>query len=311
MRGKVTDYQAKKTFATLNALCPGIPPLYIDEYWNNSIELIGEKERWEKFLCDFKKSGLTFTSYKEELIRMADEYDKYIIKNINQPGDIFEQISQVDSEIINDDFLRISKELPVAGKYICIDIHSAWDTVLKKADLLNESFDTSEIIKKITPHDVFYSKDTRLWMYRFTINNHRNIPESLFNICTVLILKELFNSDEPVIKYLNENYEFVGGRGDSILYKINDDKDYKNLLGDYKYKDISYHITEEIINDIEVFGKPYRGVICDNKIYSIYNFAAQTKNVHPYFVKKLLNQEITDLDRAVGYEDEIFFFIDK
>lgn len=310
MRGKVTDYQAKKTFATLNALCPGIPPLYIDEYWDNSIELIGEKERWEKFLYDFKKSGLTFTSYKEELIRMIDEYSKHITKNLKHPGDLSAQIYQLNSEITNDKFLQLSKEVPAPGKYVSVDIHLSWDTILKKADLVNESYDSNEIIKEITPYDVFYSKDTRLWMYRHTINNQRNIPESLFNICNVLILKELVDSDELVIKYLNENYELIGCRGDSILYKVNDDN-YKNLLGEYKYKDISYHIMEEIINDIEVFGLPYRGVIFDNKIYAIYNSTNQSKNVHPYFARKLLNQEITDLDRAVGYEDEIFFFINE
>lgn len=310
MKGSVTDYQAKKTFATLNALCPGISPLYIDEYWDNSIESIGGKERWEKFLYDFKKSGLSFTSYKEELSRIADEYDKYIIKSLKHPGDLYTQIYQLNSEIINDEFLQLYKDYPPAGKYICVDIHSAWDTALKKANLLNESYDANEIIKKITPYDVFYNKDTRLWMYKHAINNHRNIHASLFNICNVLILKELFNSDEPAIKYLNENYELIGCKGDSILYKVNND-DYKKLLGEYKYKDISYHIMDEIINDIEVFGKPYRGVIFDNKIYAIYNYTNQSKNVHPYFARKLLNQEITDLDRAVGYEDEIFFFIDE
>ena len=80
MRGNVTDYQAKKTFATLNALCPGISPLYIDEYWDNNIESIGETERWKKFLYDFKKSGLTFTSYKEELNRMGIIFANISIK---------------------------------------------------------------------------------------------------------------------------------------------------------------------------------------------------------------------------------------
>lgn len=310
MRDKVTDYQAKKTFAILSELCPGIPPLYIDEYWDNDIELIGEKERWEKFLYDFKKSGLTFTSYKEEIIQMADEYNNYLIKNLIRPGDIFMQISELGSEIINDKLPYLDRfEIP-AGKYICVDICSTYDTTLKKAGILNESFNTSEIIKKMTPNDVFYSKDTRLWMYRLTINNRRNMSQNMFDICNALVLKELFNSDEPVIKHLNENYKFVGVNGDSILYKVNNDN-YKNLLGKHTYKDIAYHIDEMIINDIEVFGNAYRGVIHDNKIYAIYNFATQTKNIHPYFVKKLLNQEITDLDRAVGYEDEIFFFIDK
>ena len=152
----------------------------------------------------------------------------------------------------------------------------------------------------------------------FLANTPFNISSrDVFNFMNSIILEKLYQSNNPIIQYLNDNFELVGkSNGDSFYYKLNENKDITNIIGDFEYEDIPYHIDILTFKNIKMFGNDYNLHISNNndKITNVYLSSMTFKmplSLYPFALKIATGEELNDKDLAFGYDDQIFFHWDK
>ena len=148
--------------------------------------------------------------------------------------------------------------------------------------------------------------------------NHMLDRQELYYLENDVLLEKVYSSDVPIIKYINDSFEFCGkSEGDCCLYKIPENTDITNIYGDYTYDDISFHIEKLTIKSISIFGNPHKVWMItnkDNKLLDIYfynQFGKSSLALYPFAYKLALGKELNEKDLAMGYEDQIFFHFDK
>ena len=315
MKNKITDFDIKKSFVQVNYPLE-TPSILLDEYWEYYMDLFGQTEKYEKFRQDWLKEG--FKTYKD----FMDEYNN-IINSIrfddifkHPKDDILKIIeSAVDRKpwmpvIDNDDYINLQ------GRYLQVDLHHAFDTVFCVLGLYKDKYKSmNDVINAYTNHKIFVDlKLCRLNTYiRLGIAN----LESLFEMCGNL-LKKVFESNHPIIKELNEKYpERLLSHGDMYLYKIGENDDVSHIIGDYEVDGIEFSIRCMEYKHISVFDSTYLTTIDPDKKLIDYNIAKNKFGygaislICPILLKLARNEQPTEKDLVIGYEDTIFFHLNE
>ena len=108
-------------------------------------------------------------------------------------------------------------------------------------------------------------------------------------------------------------------QGDSYFYKINDNYDVTDILGEYEHNNIKYHIDYCTVKDIIMLNERYKCRFELDKNYKLRALYLYDTNGHrtenPFLthlaIKLFTGGELNEKDLAVGYEDQIFFHWDK
>ena len=145
-----------------------------------------------------------------------------------------------------------------------------------------------------------------------------SIVQGLFKICSEILLEDIYKSNQK-LKDIKELTLIGKGRGDSYYYKINDNYDVTDILGEYEYNNIKYHIDYCTVKDIIILNERYKCRFELDKKYKFQSLYLYDTNGHrtenPFLIHlafKLFNGgELNEKDLAVGYDDQIFFHWDK
>lgn len=314
----ITNIDAKKAFLNFIDRDNNIPQIYLDEYWDYYISEFAFTEQWKTFLTQFINEGFTYESFEEEYYKLMHEVHNTFISLVNDKVEqkFHELLSHTNCQLPEIDIHYLPD-----GKYICVDLHNAFDIAFKQIGIYgNEYKDTYDIFNKKSNYDIFKNhRQFRLKLYRmFFANTPFNISANdVFNFVNSIILEKLYQSNNPIIQYLNDNFELVGkSNGDSFYYKLNENKYITNIIGDFEYEDIPYHIDILTFKNIKMFGNDYNLHISNDndKITNVYLSSMTFKmplSLYPFALKIATGEELNDKDLAFGYEDQIFFHWDK
>lgn len=319
MKNNMSDWDAKKAFTTKYLYQNNyIPQIYIDDYWNYYIEEYNLTQVWDNFLKQFKDDNLTYTSYMDEYNRLLDEVPKLftIESDKNKIVDIIDKrLSTKENSVIS--YIEGLYTLP-EGNYISVDIHSAFDEALKYIGVFNPSYiSTNDIINNTSKYSIFNgNKKLRIDIYYHLFDVFTT--KEIFKIYCEILLENIYKSDQK-LKDIKELTLIGKTQGDSYFYKINDNYDVTEILGEYEYNNIKYHIDYWTFKDIIMFNEKYK--CCfeldkNNKLQSLYLYNVNGHRVaNPFLthlaLKLFTGGELNEKDLAIGYEDQIFFHWDK
>lgn len=319
MKNNMSDWDAKKAFTEKHLYKNNyMPQIYIDDYWNYYIEEHNLTQMWNNFLKQFRDDNLTYTSYMDEYNRLLDEVPKLLTteSDKNKIVDIIDKVLNSKENSVMSCIEDLSA-LP-EGNYISVDIHSAFDEALKYIGIFNPIYiSTNDIIKDISKYSILNdNKRLRCDIYRCTFDE--DIAQGLFKICSEILLEGIYKSDKK-LKDIKELTLIGKCKGDSYYYKINDNYNVTDIIGEYEHNNIKYHIDYCTVKDIIIFNEKYKCYFemgKNNKLQSLYLYDTNGhRTANPFLTHlafKLFNGgELNEKDLAVGYEDQIFFHWDK
>ena len=319
MKNNMSDWDAKKAFTEKHLYKNNyMPQIYIDDYWNYYIEEHNLTQVWNKFLKQFRDDNLTYASYMDEYNRLLDEVPKLLTteSDKNKIIDIIDnRLNSKENSVMS--CIEDLSTLP-EGNYISVDIHSAFDEALKYIGIFSPIYiNTNDIIKDISKHSIFNdNKHLRCDIYQCLFD--KDIYKGLFKICSEILLEDIYKSDKK-LKDIKELTLIGKCKGDSYYYKINDNYNVTDIIGEYEHNNIKYHIDYCTVKDIIIFNEKYKCYFemgKNNKLQSLYLYDTNGhRTANPFLIHlafKLFNGgELNEKDLAVGYEDQIFFHWDK
>ena len=312
MKYSITNLDAKKAFAKFieDRI---LPQIYIDEYWDYYINEYNLNDKWDSFVKLFTNEKLTYQSFKKELDNVCINGMGIVKKLWN------DKVIQNSKTLLNNTPQKIpylERNMIPDGEYITVDIHNAVDLAHKYVGAFNEQYTSSnDIISSITPSKIFINKRVKMYLYDIPLS-----PELLYPIYHKVLIEKLYQSEPKIIKHLNSNFElFCTSGGDNFLYKLPDNRNIDNILGDYINDDISFHIDTITFKHINIFGNKIQIAILKNeknevtniRLYNhIHNYLINA-GLYPFAYKLAIGEELNEKDLTIGYEDEIFFHFDK
>lgn len=273
MKNNMSDWDAKKAFTEKHLYKNNyMPQIYIDDYWNYYIEEHNLTQMWNNFLKQFRDDNLTYTSYMDEYNRLLDEVPKLLTteSDKNKIVDIIDKVLNSKENSVMSCIEDLSA-LP-EGNYISVDIHSAFDEALKYIGIFNPIYiSTNDIIKDISKYSILNdNKRLRCDIYRCTFDE--DIAQGLFKICSEILLEGIYKSDKK-LKDIKELTLIGKCKGDSYYYKINDNYNVTDIIGEYEHNNIKYHIDYCTVKDIIIFNEKYKCYFemgKNNKLQSLY-----------------------------------------
>lgn len=318
MKNSITNLDAKRSFSKL-VMVYLIPPIFIDEYWDYYIKEYNLENVWNKFLNQYTYYNFTSKSFEEEyasiILKSIDIIDSiWSDDNIKRQKELIDSIEQ-KIPLISITSNSTIRDIP-DGKYLDVDIHSAGDKSLEYIGIFGNKYKSMyDIFKTLTDKQIFYD------MKRLRLRIYNNMPEKqkyIYDVHSKVLLEKLYQSNNPIINHLNNNYELFGKTGgDSYFYKLDNEQGLENILGDHMCDDLSFHIDILISKSLNIFGNKYKLVLIKDKNnrfthYSLYNtYAGTNLSLYPFAMKLALGEELNEKDLAIGYEDQIFFHFDK
>ena len=318
MRNNMSDWDAKKAFIEKHLYKNNdIPQIYIDNYWDYYIEEHNLTQAWNIFLKKFRDDNLTYTSYVDEYNRLLNEVPKLLTRELDK-NKIVDIIDKTLNSKENSVIPNISLHTFTECNYISVDLHFASDEALKYIEIFNPSYlCTNDIIKDVSKYSVFDgNKDLRCTIYDHSFDHP--VYNGLYKICSEVLINNIYKSNQK----LNDIKELclIGKtQGGSCFYKINDNYDVTDILGEHEHNNIKYHIDYWTFKDIIMFNEKYKccfEVDKNNKLQSLYLYDTNGNRIrHPFLIhlalKLFTGEELNEKDLAVGYEDQIFFHWDK
>lgn len=310
---KISNWDAKRAFSNYIDLRFTTPPIYIDEYWDYYIDEYNKTDAWETFLTNFQNDKLTLESFVEEYNRITSEVSK-IIATI-PPKDVnikCEEVLKTSKD--NNQLPYIEKYFLPDGEYLQVDVHDAFDEVLKYLGVFNPNYkNINEIVSSVTKYKAFHDqKGLNMQMYYIFRKKY------LFQITNNILIEQVYQSKNPKLKEFTKTLELAGKmHGDSYLYKLNGCPVPPEIFDEYECGNIKYHIEILESKTINMFNHTYKCLIYKNKNREIEEviLSNDSKKIFPYlypFVYKLItNQELNEKDLTIGYDDQIFFQFDK
>lgn len=319
MKNNMSDWDAKKAFTEKHLYKNNyMPQIYIDDYWNYYIEEHNLTQMWNNFLKQFRDDSLTYATYMDEYNRLLDEVPKLLTteSDKNKIIDIIDnRLNSKENSVMS--CIEDLSALP-EGNYISVDIHSAFDEALKYIGIFSPIYiNTNDIIKDISKHSIFNdNKRLRCDIYQYLFD--KDIHKGLFKICSEILLEDIYKSDKK-LKDIKELTLIGKCKGDSYYYKINDNYNVTDIIGEYEHNNIKYHIDYCTVKDIIIFNEKYKCYFemgKNNKLQSLYLYDTNGhRTANPFLthlaIKLFTGGELNEKDLAVGYEDQIFFHWDK
>ena len=282
-----TRYQYKRLQTLM------FPTIYIDKYWDYTIDLFNLKKDWETFLDTFNKEFSSAKQYIEESNRVLNIlYENLFVPDISQ---------KVDSYKVGEPkFKRTSQyELP-DGEYWTIDLRYAENQVLKYLDLFKPNVTYDSVINDVTSSTLLRSsKMLRLALYEMLHISKRSV---LYYIYSVLLYNVLESTELKDIINIKENV--LGITGDCLYITNNVDLS----EGDFTINDIGVHIRKTVVKSIK-----YKNSIVKytdkGGLTTFYKDTYNTISADEYLcvMKASKNQQPNEIDLTVGFEEEIFY----
>lgn len=306
----MTNYMSKVSYAAVNYPL-GFPMILADKYWDYYMSLVGQTDKWNRFMNLWNEEG--FETYDQFITEFNEVAKKSAMLMFN--GSVDESVKKLHEYAENSkewEFpTKIQNNLK-PGKYIKVDIHSSVDYVLKEIGIFNDKYDSlMEIINGQSKYEIF--KDIKLMKFRTLkfngINNHPDIKK----ISRSIILKKIYESGLPEIDIFNKSCRnvFVSGN-DMYLYELDNPDEFEYLCGDYITDNgISFNISMFKNMCVQIMDSQYNFSINLSKKYVDYDLRNYPKYFIPLMIRLIKGEHPTEMDLAIGYEDQIFFHLNE
>lgn len=307
----MTDWDVKKAFSKYSNFNGYFPLIYIDDYWNYYIDSFGLKESYENFRELFKKEFKGFGEFRNTMTETIKNTSRKLFNTNRSEALIILQDSINHIDPLNGKYDQII--YTPDGKYLQVDLHKAFDTVLKKIAIFNNNYEsTTDIIKDVTKSELIPTlKWPRILSYVGALSQQLS---NCFLNCKDL-LNKIYKSDHQIIQMLNQKYELTTVGGDMYLYNIGDD-DLTNLVGDYEIDGIPFSISLYELKTVNILGQKNKLKICtsSNKIDYVIGYTDKghiLPELFPLAISLYKGKEPNEKDLAIGYEDKIYFYLNE
>lgn len=273
------------------------PTIYIDEYWEYTIDLFNLRKDWEWFLEKFNEEFHSAREYMEEVERVKDVLmDEFCTPDIN------EKLASYKISKYHFSFKNIY-DIP-EGDYWIIDLKEAFNQTLKYINVVKPGVTYKSVVEKTTKSEILRnSKVLRFQLYyRFKVP-FKNI---MYNICEN-ILYDLTQTQEFKNKINFDDIICICG--DSLYIQ----KDKTDLVeGDYEINGIGFHVRNKSVKSIIYNGEKIKWLETDTVNFFYKNNYPQYLSTDEYLclMKTIKNQQPNQIDLTVGFEEQIFYVMD-
>jgi len=298
---KVTNKDAKLIYSKYwfkNMAFERFPTIYIDEYWEYSIDLFNLREDWEWFLERFNKEFSSAREYLEDVERVKDVLmEEFCTSDINEKLGSY-KISEYHFPLKN------TYEIP-EGDYWVVDLIKAFNQTLKYVDVIRPGVTYEEILEKATKSELLKnSKVLRFQLYyRFKVP----FKAIMYNICDRLLYNLTLSQEFQ--KKIN-TADIICICGDS-LYIPREKADL--VEGDYEINGIGFHIRKKSVKSVMYKGEKIKWLETGKTNYFYKNKYPQYVSTDEYLclMKTIKNQQPNQMDLTVGFEEQIFYVMDN
>lgn len=271
------------------------PTIYVDEYWEYTIDLFNLREDWEWFLKVFNEEFESAEQYMEEtnkiLIELKEEY---------LTSDVSSKISSVHIKKFN--FKNICVYDISDGEYWKIDLTKASNQFFNYIGAVQPNKTYEEVIFGLTNSYLLRTSKVLRTQLLYTL-------ESLFmsQIYDTYdgILYKLIKSKELKDKIKPEH--IIGRCGDALFIS----KEVYLSEGDYSINDVNVHITSTLIKSVKYKDKTIKYVDTGSSTL-FYKSTYELASIDDYLciMKAIKNQQPNQIDLTVGCEEQIFYIMD-
>jgi len=296
MNSEITNKDAKIIYAKYwykNLNTEMFPTIYIDDYWEYTIDLFNLRDDWETFLDTFKKEFDSAKQYIEESNKITNELTKKLF--IPDAIDKVNSFIPTKANFVQKNFY----DLP-DGDYWGIDLHMAFNQVMNYIGVLNKDVTYESIVNSMTDSTLLKSSK----FLRINFYNGLDIKKNgiLFSVYDTLLYKAIQG-----IKVINFD-DIIGIGGDCIHIPKNKSK---LKEGDYIFNDVSVHIDSHIVKSIHYKDNivKYLDTGTITKLFYKPNYSISF-DYYLCIMKTIKNQQPNQIDLTVGYEDQIFYTLD-
>ena len=298
---KVTNKDAKIIYSKYwhkNMGFESFPTIYIDEYWEYTIDLFSLRENWEWFLKKFNEEFHSAREYIEESERVKDILiEKYCTSDANE---------KLKNYVIKDYHFPLKNTYDIPdGEYWVIDLKEAFNQALYYVDTVNPGVTYDGVIKEATSSELIQmSKVLRVQMYYKLKNPFKNI---MYHICDEI----LYNlSQDSEFKNMVHYDDIICICGDSLYIPVE-----KSTLkeGDYEMSGISFHVKKKHIMSVQYKGETIKWLETNSVNFFYRNNYPQYVSIDEYLclMKTIKNQQPNQIDLTVGFEEQIFYVMDN
>lgn len=274
------------------------PTIYIDEYWEYTIDLFNLRDDWEWFLKVFNKEFSSAKEYIEESERVKDE-----IMNNFYTYDIKEKLLSYKIDNYHFPFKNIY-DIP-EGVYWVIDLVGAFNLALKYLDVIKPGTTYDNVLEKVTKSELLKkSKVLRVQSYYKLDAPFKRI---LYNVCDK-ILYQMTQTKEFNEKVNSQ--DIVAICGDSLYIPIS--KNVELVEGDCTIGNVCVHVKKMEIKSVMFNGEKIKWLNTNSTCFFYKNNYPQYVSTDEYLclMKTIKNQQLNQIDKTVGYEEEIFYVMD-
>lgn len=299
MNFEITNKDAKIIYSKYwykNINSEMFPTIYIDEYWDYTIDLFNLRDDWETFLNTFNEEFDSAKQYIEESNKIVGTLiDKLFVPDVTQ---------KINSYIPNENTFPQKRvyDLP-DGEYWKIDLHKAFNQCLKYIGVFKDGLEYDDAINDLTKSTLLKkSKTLRFQMYD---SLHLYNLYNLYNICDTLLHTVIKSSK------LNKKIkvkDVIGISGDCIYISKNE---IDLNEGDFVFNKISVNIDSCTIKSVLYKGMTIK-YMDKNSITYFYKGTNSILSLDEYLcvMKTIKNQQPNQIDLTVGYEDQVFYTLD-
>jgi len=300
MNQVVTNKDAKIIYSKYwfkNMSLEMFPTIYVDEYWEYTIDLFNLREDWEWFLEQFNNEFSSAREYIEESERIKDVLEERFFTS-----DITDKLNSYKMDKRHFAF-KYTYDFP-DGEYWVIDLDSAFNQTLEYLGVIQPGVSYQSVVEETTKSKLLCkSKVLRIQLYYRLKVPFKNI---MYNVCDKL----LYNLSQTPEFQSKINFEdIIGICGDSLYIP----KNKVNLVeGDYEISGIKFHIRNKRIKSIIYKGETIKWLETDTVNFFYKNNYPQYVSTDEYLclMKTIKNQQINQLDLTVGFEEQIFYVND-
>lgn len=296
MNSKITNKDAKIIYAKYwykNLNTEMFPTIYIDDYWEYTIDLFNLRNDWEIFLGTFKKEFDSAKQYIEKSNKITNELTKKLF--IPDAIDKVNSFIPPKANFVQKNFY----DLP-DGDYWGIDLHMAFNQVMNYIGVLNKDVTYESIVNSMTDSTLLKSSK----FLRINFYNGLDIKKNgiLFAVYDTLLYK--------AIQGINTiKFEDIIGIGGDCIHILKNKSRLKE--GDYIFNDVSIHIDSHIVKSIHYKDNivKYLDTGTITKFFYKPNCSISFDD-YLCIMKVIKNQQPNQIDLTVGYEDQIFYTLD-
>lgn len=275
------------------------PTIYIDKYWDYTINLFELNDDWNWFLERFNEEFKSAKEYIEESEKVKDILlDNFCTSDINE--------KLMEYHIDNYNFIfKNTYDIP-EDEYWVIDLKEAFNQTLEYLNVIQPGVTFKSVLNSATKSELL--RNSKILRFQLYYKFKFSFKSILYSVCDKLLYKLSQSNDFKNMVHFEDIYCI---HGDSIY--ISTSKKTNLVIGDIIVDGISVHIRKQKVKSIIYKNQKIKWLDTGNATNLFY------KNNYPQYVstdeylclmKTIKNQQLNQIDKTVGFEDEIFFIMD-